>query len=505
MMLRTEFLAVAAAVMLAFMMRLARWLDRREEKKRRESLALSRRMVRAAAGEDHNPGGPLTEGQATRMFEDALQAAIRQKADEILIDSLAGRPQVRLRVEGAYQELMGLSDGVSFARLAAVARAAAGLGPLPVPATVERGSFSRLYRKPHLRTWEWRHDEDGGNVFSYYERSRRGRAMRFGLESYPAPGGGALRITLRPEVAPEGTRFDLGFCREAEQKFIRAARSRSGIVLLTGPCNSGKSTATYHLLSLLRDEGRKIITVEWPAEWRLRGVEQHDLGDGPGAYDRVGSCLREAVGDRPDVLLLQNIDWVYDRDAQAAIDFAAAGGLLVTAVHSPGCVAGLRNLFRRHFLGQRKDLAQLLRVVVSPRRLFMVCSHCAEEYPVPAKVLVESGMSDPPTGANGKVATWRGCGCQLCAYSGGLGSTAVYEVLDLQGEMRRFLDNANEWDWGQLEYLERQAWQRGMRTQRELALERVVAGDIDLKQALLNTVKPGWLVKAQAARKKENG
>ena len=500
--LQTVILSViVAVVLLALMIRLARRLDRLEDGRRRLRPTRVRRMIRAADEEDHNPGGPLTERQARKLLEEILQAAIRQKADAVLIDRLSGRPQVRLSVESRYQELTGLGDEESFRRLVAAARSCAGLDSLPAPAA-ERSSFQRLYRKPHLETGQWRREE-GEDSFSYYERQRKNRAVRFDLESYPAPGGEALRITLRPEIAPESTNFDLGFAREAEGKFIRAARSRSGIVLLTGPCHSGKSTATHNVLSLLRDEGRRIVTVEWPVERKLKGVLQYDLRDRPDSYDRVASCLKRAVRLKPDVLMLQNIDWVNEEDGATAIDFVAAGGLLVTAVHSRGCVWGLRNLFFLNFHGKRKDIAGLLRIVVSPRQLFMVCGHCAEEYRVPARAFREAGMSDPPVGADGRVVTWRGRGCPACQNSGELGSTAVYEVLDPTGTMRRFIDNANDWNVDRLEYLERQAWLHGMRTQRELALERVVAGDISLLGALLNTEKPRWLKAAQAERKKD--
>jgi len=95
--------AAVAAILLAFMIQLARWLDRREDSRRREQLVRERALIRAASEEGHNPGGPLTEKQARKLLEDILQAAIRQKADAILIDCLSGRPQVRLQVEGRYQ------------------------------------------------------------------------------------------------------------------------------------------------------------------------------------------------------------------------------------------------------------------------------------------------------------------------------------------------------------------------------------------------------------------
>ena len=276
-------------------------------------------------------------------------------------------------------------------------------------------------------------------------------------------------------------------------------------MLLTGPCNAGKSTATYSALSLLRDQGRMIVTVEWPMERKIDGVLQYHLHDLPDTYDMVGTCLRLAIRRKPDVLMLQNIDWVDHDDAQAAIDFALAGGLLITAIHVTGCANAFRVLLWRNFAKQRQDAAELLKIIVAPRRLFMVCMYCAEEYPVPAKTLVQAGLDSRLLAAgsgNGKVTTWRGRGCPHCENTGELGSIAVYEVMELTGKMKRFIENANDWNYDQVEYLERQAWLHGMRTQRELALERVLAGDISLKQAMLNTRKPRWLTAAQAARRK---
>ncbi|MCU0237471.1 MAG: Flp pilus assembly complex ATPase component TadA [Acidobacteria bacterium] len=497
----------SAAVLLAFMVRLARWLDGREERRRREQLARERALIRAAREEDHNPGGPLTEKQARKLLEDILQAAIRQKADTLLIDSLSGRPQVRLCMEGKYQELTGVGDTESFRRLVAAARSCAGLPVTPTTSPGGRGSFQRLYRKGHLRSGRWQ-IEEGENLFSYYEVSRRNRAVRFDLESFPAPGGEALKISLRPEMPVEDTRFNLGFAAAAERKYIEAVHARSGIVLLTGPCNAGKSTATYRALSLLRDEGRKIITIEWPIEWRLPDISQYWVREGKSWQDfddRLDKCLRRAIARKPAVLMLQNIDWISDRSAQLALDYAALGGLLITAIHVSDCASGLSWTLRRHFWNRRQEAADLFKVVVAPRRLFMVCMHCAEEHRVPAKIFREAGMDDPPVGSDGKVATWRGRGCPACENKGTLGAIVVYETLDLIGEMKRFIENENDWNWEQVDYLRRQAWLHGMRTHRELALERVLAGDISLQQALLNTEKPRWLAAAQKARKKANG
>lgn len=453
---------------------------------------------------DCNPGGPITDKQAQKLFEAVLQAAIRQKADAILIDAISGRPKVRLRLEGQFQELTGVGDADSYRRLVAQARRSAGLPAADDSSTGDRGYFLRLYRHGHLRDAGLR-VENGDFSYAFQEISRRNRAVRFELESLRAPGGEALKISLQPEMPVEGTRFDLGFAAASERKYIEAVRSRSGIVLLTGPCNSGKSTATYRALALLRDQGRKIVTVEWPIEWMLPGTIQYWIRDGRNFDLRLRLCLRRAIDQRPDVLMVQNIDWIDDKDAMAAIDYAASGGLLITAIHIYDCAQALANTLRRYFSKRRLEAAEMFKIVVAPRQLFMVCMHCAEEFRVPAKTLAGAGMSDPPVAADGRVATWRGRGCPMCENSGKLGSTAVYEVLELTPEMRRFIENDNDWNWDQVDYLRRQAWQHGMRTQRELALERVLAGDISLQEALLSTRKPKWLTAAQATRRRLAG
>lgn len=478
------------------------WLGSRPKKPRQRPWTTPAiRAIPIVPEIDYNPGGPITDKQAQKLFEAVLQAAIRQKADTVIIDAISGRPKVRLRLEGQFQELAGVADAESFRRLVAQARHCAGLTAEPASSPGDRGSFLRLYRHGHLSN-AGLHIENGEISYAFQETSRRNRAVRFELESYRAPGGEALKISVRPEVPVEDTRFDMGFAAASERKYIEAVRSRRGIVLLTGPCNAGKSTATYRALTLLRDQGRKIITVEWPMERKLDGIMQYHLHDLPDTYDMVGTCLRRAIRRKPDVLMLQNIDWVDDDDAKAAIDFAAARGLLVTAIHIHDCPSALRYMFNRYFWNRRQEAADLFRIVVAPRRLFMVCMYCAEEHRVPAKVLIGAGMSDPPVDADGRVVTWRGRGCPLCENTGKLGSIAVYEVLDLSGEMKRFIENQNDWDYEQVEYLRRQAWLHGMRTQRELALERVLAGDISLQEALLNTPKPKWLAEVQAAKRK---
>ena len=483
------------------------WLGKRHQKQRPQPAGYPAAVIAKEPVLDYNPGGPLTEKQAQKLFEMVLQAAIRQKADTILIDAISGRPQVRLRLDGKFHELTGVGDAESYRRLVSQARRCAGLPLKPVSSLGCRGSFLRLYRHGHLRNAGLR--VDGQEIhYAFDEISRRNRAVRFDLESIPIPGNEALKISLHPEMPTEETRFDLGFAAAMERKYVDAVRSRSGIVMLTGPCNAGKSTATYHALSLLRDMGRKIITLEWPIERMLAGTIQYRIRDDKGWEDfdrRLNKCLRRAIEQQPNVLMVQNIDWIDDKDAQLAIDYAGAGGLLITAVHIRDCTSALGYVLRRYFWKKRQQAAAMFRMVVAPRRLFMVCMHCAEEYRVPAKILVEAGMCDPPVAADGRVTTWRGRGCPLCDNTGQLGSIAVYEVLDLTGEMKRFIENENDWDWNQVDNLRRQAWLHGMRTQRELALEKVLAGDISLQEVLLNTGKPKWLTEVQAAHRNKTG
>ena len=452
---------------------------------------------------DHNPGGPLTEKQARKLFEDVLQAAIRQKADAILIDSLSGRPQVRLRVEGKYQELTGVGDEESFRRLVAQARSCAGL-PRVLRSPGGRGSFLRLYRKGHLQNAVGVRDD--GEESPWLLTSIRGATAPCASISnrFPPRAAKRSRYPCGQRCPSSDTRFDLGFAAEAEEKFIRAARSRSGIVLLTGPCNCGK--VDRHL-------PRPGAPARRGAEDHHRGMADRVEADGDHAVwisdgkmagcfdDRLGAVPAPGHQRRPDVLMLQNIDWIDDKAVQSALDYAAAGGLLITAVHISRLRQSLGLAFlRRYFWNRRQEGGR----PVQDRGGAAAVVHGLHAL---RRGAAGAGQDIHP-GRHERSSRRRRRQCRHLARPrlpalrehGELGSIVVYEVLDLTGEMKRFIENENDWTRHQVEYLERQAWQHGMRTQRELALERVLAGDISLQEALLNTDKPRWLVEAQAAR-----
>ena len=149
---------LAALALLAAFVRFMKWLEKKGQKQRR--VRRNTRPLPSAKNPvlDHNPGGPLTDKQAQKLFEIILQAAIRQKADTILIDAISGRPQVRLRLEGRFQELTGVGDAESFRRLVAQARRCAGLPAAAATAREARGSFLRLYRRGHLVNAGWRNE-----------------------------------------------------------------------------------------------------------------------------------------------------------------------------------------------------------------------------------------------------------------------------------------------------------------------------------------------------------
>jgi type IV pilus assembly protein PilB len=463
---------------------------------------------------------PPSDGQLQQLFDTILAAAITQKADTILIEPMTGRGKVRLRVDGCWQELTGLSDPGTYERLVALARSHAGLAETAAPAFPEQGHFKRMNRDPQLRNERWRVADDS---FAFWEEARCGRIVHFDLDAFPSPGGQALSIAVHRQQPSETSRFDLGFEPGAEQLFIRAVSAASGLLLFSGPCHAGKSTATYAALRLLRGLGKRIATVEWPVHQELRGVQQFeffDQGDTTSFFANAYKNLDQALASNPDVLLVQNIDWIDDEFARKAIRFAGPGRLLITAVHRHDVAQALWFLlsYSSQLIGDEwvrwkrfPEAEEVFRMVVAPRTLPLICAHCAEELRLPAYALAKSGLADPPRealAADGRVITWRGRGCGYCQGSGTHGLTGIYEVLDVTPELKRQIAEAAR-AYPDFDQLRLQLWRQGLSSKRELALRRVLAGDVSLEKAILETPLPSWLLRAQqqsAARiKQESG
>ena len=240
----------------------------------------------------------------------------------------------------------------------------------------------------------------------------------------------------------------LGF---AAEDFARMLSRPHGIVLVTGPTGSGKTTTLYTALSRLNTPGRKLITVEDPVEYQLAGINQLQVQPGIGLG--FAEALRSIVRQDPDVIMIGEM-----RDletARIAVQSALTGHLVYSTLHTNNASSAVTRLLDMGLEGYL--LSSTLNSVVSQRLVRRLCRACR----------VQEG------------AQYRAAGCTACARTGYAGRTAILEMLHLDAELRGLILARADADT-----IEAAAVQAGMRTLHAHGMERVQAGETSLEEVL---------------------
>lgn len=215
----------------------------------------------------------------------------------------------------------------------------------------------------------------------------------------------------------------LGFTEQDKDNYLEGIKKPNGIVLISGPTGSGKTTTLYATLKLLNDEKRNIMTVEDPVEYTLQGINQVQLKESIGLTFQ--SALRSFLRQDPDVIMLGEI-----RDgetAQMAIRAALTGHLVLSTIHTNsawGTISRLIDMGVPSFL-----LANTISTSVAQRLVRKLCTKCTTEEPVSDKDWTHSIPFDRP--ATHKVAV----GCDACHYTGYKGRVAIYEIIPIDQEL----------------------------------------------------------------------
>jgi len=261
---------------------------------------------------------------------------------------------------------------------------------------------------------------------------------------------------------------------EDNRKFRELLVNPYGMLLLTGPTGSGKTTTLYSVLQLVNTLQRNIVTVEDPVEYRLPGITQVQVK--PAAGVTFASSLRSILRQDPDIILIGEI-----RDletAEIAISAALTGHLVLSTLHTndaAGAVSRLVNLGIPPFL-----VASALLGVAAQRLVRTVCPRCKETYE-PDRSLADLGLvrsvpvracQETPHGVTTNTPKLvRGRGCQYCCQTGYQGRKAVYEILPVSQKIRHMiLDGSGD------THVKEQAIQEGMRTLRTNAVQEVLRG-----------------------------
>ncbi len=301
----------------------------------------------------------------------------------------------------------------------------------------------------------------------------RGRAIDFRVSIMPSAHGedAVIRILDKESLSEAFTslRLDvLGFDEKELTRFRRFIREPYGMVLVTGPTGSGKTTTLYAALSEIKNEEDKIITIEDPVEYQLKGITQIPVNEKKGLTFARG--LRSILRHDPDKIMVGEI-----RDAETAdiaIQSALTGHLVFTTVHANNVIDVLGRFLNMKI--EPYNFVSALNCVMAQRLVRMICVHCKHRVRASRDLLVESGL-DPDT--YGDVWFYEGAGCVECGGTGYKGRSAISELLDLSDNVRELILGRRS-----SSEIKRAAREEGMIFMRESALTKALAGFTTLQE-----------------------
>jgi type IV pilus assembly protein PilB len=255
----------------------------------------------------------------------------------------------------------------------------------------------------------------------------------------------------------------LGFSNESLARMEELIIQPNGMILMTGPTGSGKTTTLYSILHKINSVEKNICTVEDPVEYQLSGIAQVHVNVKAGLT--FASSLRSFLRQDPDIIMVGEM-----RDletAEIAIESSLTGHLVLSTIHTndaPSAVIRLVDMGIEPYL-----ISATIIGILAQRLARKVCQNCKEEYEVPASELRVLGYDDP--GGDGKVTLWRGRGCDICRHTGLKGRLGIYELLTTNEEICELISRR-----APLGDLRAAARANGMKTLREDGLEKVLAG-----------------------------
>lgn len=365
-----------------------------------------------------------TQDYAVTLVEELLLDASRKRATDVHLEPQETWLRIRYRIDGLLYEQTA-TDSLMRRRESIVAR-------LKVLANLNLADR----RKP----------QDGR-----IKTSIRGKEFDLRISVLPTGYGETVGIRLLNESQVNLPLDELGFSQIDLPVVERALTHRHGIILVTGPTGSGKSTTLYNFLRRLNTPERKIITIEDPIEYRLEGITQLQVK--PQIQFTFANGLRSMLRHDPDIMMVGEI-----RDsetAKIAIQVALTGHLVLSTVHTNDSVSTLTRLEDMGI--DRYMLTATLECVIAQRLVRLVCPSCAREQPV------------RPVEINFPV--YEGEGCARCNHTGYFGRTGVFEILPLDQKIKDMIGSDIS-----IAGIREAACKAGMRTLYERGMEKVRAG-----------------------------
>jgi len=386
-----------------------------------------------------------TVSPVVRLVETIIFTALERRASDIHIEARDAEVAVKYRIDGVLQHAMQ-----------------------PIAKEWHSTVLSRIKVLSDLDIAERRVPQDGRFRVKY-----KGRFIDLRVSIMPASHGedAVLRVLDKETLSEKFQSLSLdvvGFSPEETKNFRRYIREPYGMVLVTGPTGSGKTTTLYAAINEIKSDEDKIVTIEDPVEYQLRGITQIPVNEKKGLTFARG--LRSILRHDPDKIMVGEIR---DQEtAQIAIQSALTGHLVFTTVHANNVTDVIGRFINMGV--EPYNFVSALNCILAQRLVRLICPSCKRPKKYTAVELTESGI-DPSTAS--KYQFMEGAGCLECSGTGFHGRSAICELLDLSDHIREMIVDRRP-----TSEIKRAAIAGGMTTLRESALAKVRAGVTTLRE-----------------------
>jgi type IV pilus assembly protein PilB len=389
------------------------------------------------------------EAPIVKLVNIVLSDAVKRAASDIHLEPYEKEFRIRFRIDGVLQTVMS------------------------PPLKLKDAITSRIKIMAKLDISEKRLPQDGRIMLKMSVGGKK-KELDYRVSSLPTLWGEKIVLRL---LDKENLRLDmtkLGFEPESLEKFERAILKPYGMVLVTGPTGSGKTNTLYSAISRLNTPDTNIMTAEDPVEFQLAGVNQVQMKEQIGL--NFAAALRSFLRQDPNIILVGEI-----RDfetAEIAIKAALTGHLVLSTLHTNGApetISRLMNMGIEPFL-----VATSVHMICAQRLVRRICTECAEVVEVPPQTLLEAGFTPQEVKT---VKIKKGRGCEFCHNTGYKGRTGLYEVMEVDDEIRELiLVGASAME------LKKKAIERGMLTLRRSGLIKVMSGTTTMEEVARETI-----------------
>ena len=346
--------------------------------------------------------GPLEDAPAARVFDILINQAIRDRASDIHLEPDEKALLIRFRIDGILYEFLTL------------------------PKQIHPTIISRIKVLAEMDVAETRLPQDGN-----FNVKLENRGFEIRVSTFPTIYGENAVLRILDQTNPLIKLEDLGFAEKMLLRYKQLIRRANGIILVTGPTGSGKTTTLYASLNMINSMEKNIITIEDPVEYRLPLIRQTQVNLKAGIT--FGTGLRSLLRQDPDVMMVGEVGDL--ETSEIAIQAALTGHLVLSTLHTndaPEAITRLLDIGVEPYL-----ISSSIIGVLAQRLIRMICPECKIPYQVDPTILAELG--DDFSKSKDSVTLYKGKGCKNCKQSGYWGRTGIFELFFMNEKIKQLI------------------------------------------------------------------